>query len=398
MDELQLLELQELILAENPKSIWYDGEDCLWYVDTKWLGRGVGKEFEGKDVDECLEKMHEYLLEHAYYDDFAGMKITQSGYPDLAKVRIYLKNKKEEEEFIKNMFEEKELNLVKILKDVPPGTKLYLYSPLFGVCEFDGVRRGDRICVIDCYKYVHYFYEHGNFLKDEGECLLFPSRDNHDWRTFKVEKGFEVGDQQKKPNRTVKCSFCGREFIEPIPHRCNKNYRKKHLKWINLMEMEEKRKQFNVADFISNTETPVETRDGRKVEIFTTTRENEDTHVVVGVMGEPKSKGEKHSDYYTSWTKEGKFYSTATDCVGDLFFSAKKKKRRMTNQELAWWLREHSEEHREFTYDPTYQGDGLVRYEHAYNSLRAHEEVDGFIKIRSNGGEWKEPLFDEVEK
>lgn len=30
--------------------------------------------------------------------------------------------------------------------------------------------------------------------------------------------------------------------------------------------MEDKRKRFNVAEFISNEETPVETRDGRNVE------------------------------------------------------------------------------------------------------------------------------------
>lgn len=90
--------------------------------------------------------------------------------------------------------------------------------------------------------------------------------------------------------------------------------------------MKKERKQFNVEEFISNTETPVETRDGRKVEIFTTTRENEDTFVVVGVINGHKSKCEKYSDYYTSWTKEGKFHSSTTESVGDLFFSVKKKK------------------------------------------------------------------------
>lgn len=36
----EMEELQELILAEAPESIWYDGQDCLWYVDTEWLVRG----------------------------------------------------------------------------------------------------------------------------------------------------------------------------------------------------------------------------------------------------------------------------------------------------------------------------------------------------------------------
>lgn len=34
--------------------------------------------------------------------------------------------------------------------------------------------------------------------------------------------------------------------------------------------MEDKRKQFNVADFVSNEKTPVETRNGYKVTIYST--------------------------------------------------------------------------------------------------------------------------------
>lgn len=181
-------ELRELILAEAPESIWYDGQDNLWYVDTGWLGRGVGSLFEGKDVFECLEKMHKYLLEHMDDDDFVGMKITQSGYPDLAKVRIYLKNKREEEEFIKNMIEEKELNLVEILKDAPKGTKLY--SPIYGECEFDEVR-DDKIEIIysaGIYKRIWAtFYKDGTY-SDRGECVLFPSKENRDWSTFEVKE------------------------------------------------------------------------------------------------------------------------------------------------------------------------------------------------------------------
>ena len=393
-----------------------------------------------------------------------------------------IKNMKEEKErkqfnvqdFVSN--EETPLNLAKLLKDVPPGTKLYLYSPLFGVCEFDGVRRGDRICVIDCYKYVHYFYEHGNFLKDEGECLLFPSRDNYDWRTFKVEKGFEVEDQQKKPNRTVKCSFCGREFIEPIPHRCNKNYRKRHLKWINLMEMEEERKQFNVKDFVSNKETPVETRNNRWVEIMDIVDEGEDSFPVKGRVdgvypdkwrseGKGILKGDdlffkkstmktkqqfklipfdlskaetpenpgglevvtrdnkcririlctdrkdqtgrypiialySYSDggeeYYSKWQRSGKYVGVGDDGESwmDLFLKQPVKSRRMTNRELSWWLQEHLEEHRECMH----KDDRWISSNFKYNSDNAEEEVPVSILIRSNGGEWKEPLFDEVEK
>lgn len=70
--------------------------------------------------------------------------------------------------------------------------------------------------------------------------------------------------------------------------------------------------------------------------------------------------------------------------------------RRMTNQELSWWLRDAPEEHREFIY--FFEEDK----EHEYNPVhsvfdyipgRSNEPVDSIL-IRSNGGEWREPLID----
>lgn len=187
---------------------------------------------------------------------------------------------------------------------------------------------------------------------------------------------------QKKPNRTVRCVYCGREFIEPMPHKCKGGYRKRKLKWINIME-EDKRKQFNVVEFISNEKTPVETRDGKKVEIFTTTREAEDTYIVVGAVDD-------RYDYF-SWTKEGLYHSDWTESSDfDLFFSIKKKTRRMTNQELAWWLKEHPEEHREYRLN----GDDNVYPIFTYSDKTSSYTCAENILIRSNGGEWHEPLIE----
>ena len=133
------------------------------------------------------------------------------------------------------------------------------------------------------------------------------------------------------------------------------------------------------------------TRDNHKVKILTTNRR--DSCNIVTLVEVFDSHRRKLRDVVIEYFPSGKSLSGNENL--DLFLKQPVKPRRMTNQELAWWLREHQEEHREFTYDPTNQGDGLVRYEHAYNSLRAHEEVDGFIKIRSNGGEWKDPIFKE---
>lgn len=69
------------------------------------------------------------------------------------------------------------------------------------------------------------------------------------------------------------------------------------------------------------------------------------------------------------------------------------KQRRMTNQELAWWLQEGK--HREYKFpDINIQ---LVRSYFEYDEAVANDEVYGDILIRENGGEWHEPLV-EVEE
>lgn len=80
----------------------------------------------------------------------------------------------------------KEINLVEILKDCPKGTPLY--SPAFGNIRFDSIV-DNRIVI--------YVTEHSTALinsngqlewphKHNGEMMLFPSKENRDWTTFKV--------------------------------------------------------------------------------------------------------------------------------------------------------------------------------------------------------------------
>lgn len=72
------------------------------------------------------------------------------------------------------------MNLCEILKNVPKGTKLY--SPAFGEVEFRNIYNG-KVLTIDSADIERLFYSTGNFYKD-GECMLFPSRENRDWNTF----------------------------------------------------------------------------------------------------------------------------------------------------------------------------------------------------------------------
>lgn len=83
------------------------------------------------------------------------------------------------------------LDLVEILKDCPVGTKLY--STIHGEVVFNCVRYHD----IDYPIGVSYIGDETGYTRDgrldkryDGECILFPSKDQRDWSKFKapVEK------------------------------------------------------------------------------------------------------------------------------------------------------------------------------------------------------------------
>lgn len=95
------------------------------------------------------------------------------------------------------------LNLVEILKDCPAGTELW--SPLFGLGAFIAVVDKDRYPIHvqfkanDGEKDIRTFASSGEYFDEyEGEeCALFPSKENRDWSTFKVEKPkFDVSSLQ----------------------------------------------------------------------------------------------------------------------------------------------------------------------------------------------------------
>ena len=82
------------------------------------------------------------------------------------------------------------LNLVEILKDCPRGAKLY--STIYGDVEFDYIQDDcEYPIVIRAPKYDNreIITSDGRMQKDyEGECTLFPSKEQRDWSKFKVKK------------------------------------------------------------------------------------------------------------------------------------------------------------------------------------------------------------------
>ena len=81
------------------------------------------------------------------------------------------------------------LNLVEILKDCPSGTKLY--STIFGEVELDEVDNFslERPIVVSHSGGFERFTKDGRlFYRCDGECVLFPSKDQRDWSKFKIKK------------------------------------------------------------------------------------------------------------------------------------------------------------------------------------------------------------------
>lgn len=108
----------------------------------------------------------------------------------------------------------KNLNLVEILKNCPEGTKLY--SPIYGDVELVKVHHDRRNHPIEIkirnYEFDSFSKDGRIFAEYDGECTLFPSKDQRDWSKFTapwykkeklVEPKFKVGDKvrHKKANK-----------------------------------------------------------------------------------------------------------------------------------------------------------------------------------------------------
>lgn len=87
---------------------------------------------------------------------------------------------------------ETKINIVEILKDKPKGTKLY--SSACGKCKLEEV--DDKSFKISFYNSKFSFMKKGEGyldkngqLYDDGECVVFPSKEMRDWSKFAWQKG-----------------------------------------------------------------------------------------------------------------------------------------------------------------------------------------------------------------
>lgn len=81
------------------------------------------------------------------------------------------------------------LNLVEILKDCPKGTKLY--STVFGEVKFMGIKENAPYPIIVKVndENSESFTADGRMIAYfDGECVLFPSKEQRDWSKFKPKQ------------------------------------------------------------------------------------------------------------------------------------------------------------------------------------------------------------------
>ena len=77
------------------------------------------------------------------------------------------------------------IDLTKILKNCPAGTKLY--SPIWGEIYFEKVCDGEKYPITTNTKgsCIATFTKEGlHYADEDGECVLFPSKEQRDWNKF----------------------------------------------------------------------------------------------------------------------------------------------------------------------------------------------------------------------
>ena len=74
------------------------------------------------------------------------------------------------------------MNISEILKYFPKGTK---YSPIWGEVEFIEVASSNNIVIKSPDGNEVLFYCSGAYHRN-GECVLFPSKDQRDWKELKI--------------------------------------------------------------------------------------------------------------------------------------------------------------------------------------------------------------------
>ena len=105
------------------------------------------------------------------------------------------------------------MNIANLLKYCPKGTKLY--STAFGEVELIDISSlANTILVQNNHDTPFTFYSDGSYILD-GECILFPSKDQRDWSKFRLP--LKRGDIMMKANGTIPFIASGEFYKDTSP-------------------------------------------------------------------------------------------------------------------------------------------------------------------------------------
>ena len=70
---------------------WIFFSDKKWHVTNEWLcGTFAGRAFPADTKEKAVMRLIDYLNRHVGHNSVVGQFVTDSGWPDLQKVRAYL--------------------------------------------------------------------------------------------------------------------------------------------------------------------------------------------------------------------------------------------------------------------------------------------------------------------
>ena len=157
------------------------------------MERKIGEtfEYEGKKLQ--VKESHRYSCDGCFFNGHCEhssnpiIGLCEKDQREDEKDVIFVEVQEQEEVEEQHQEEQPKLNLCEILRDCPKGTKLY--STVLGYVIFQGIVEGAVYpIVVSCENGVNEdFTADGKmFIDFDGECTLFPSKEQRSWADFIV--------------------------------------------------------------------------------------------------------------------------------------------------------------------------------------------------------------------
>ena len=198
------------------------------------MERKIGEtfEYEGKKLQ--VKESHRYSCDGCFFNGHCEhssnpiIGLCEKDQREDEKDVIFVEVQEQEEVEEQHQEEQPKLNLCEILKDCPKGTKLY--STVLGYVIFQGIVEGAVYpIVVSCENGVNEdFTADGKmFIDFDGECTLFPSKEQRRWADFIAPwlKKERFDPKTLKPFDKVLGGDYGLKWgVDFFSHTCNDEY------------------------------------------------------------------------------------------------------------------------------------------------------------------------------